>query len=284
MSPSERPSAVLLCHEADRIDAEGLAAWLAASFRLAGVVALRERPGPLQTRARREIRRSGWLRFLDVLAFRAYYRLRLARADAQWIEAELARLRARYPARLDGVPRLSATNPNDAEVRGFLREIGPDLVIARCKFILKPEIFEIPRAGTFVLHPGICPEYRNAHGCFWALARRDLERVGMTLLRVDAGVDTGPVLFQGGGRFDEAADSHVVIQHRVVLDNLDAIAERLLAACRGEARPIPTAGRSSATWGQPWLSAYVRWKRAARRRRSSASTPPVAAPAAKRAE
>ena len=40
--------------------------------------------------------------------------------------------------------------------------------------------------GTFVMHPGICPEYRNAHGCFWALANRDLARVGMTLLRADA--------------------------------------------------------------------------------------------------
>ena len=54
---------------------------------------------------------------------------------------------------------------------------------ARCKVILKEKIFGIPRVGTFVMHPGICPEYRNAHGCFWALVRRDLERVGMTLLR-----------------------------------------------------------------------------------------------------
>ena len=42
------------------------------------------------------------------------------------------------------------------------------------------------------MHPGICPEYRNAHGCFWALANRDLNKVGMTLLRIDKGVDTGP--------------------------------------------------------------------------------------------
>ena len=71
--------------------------------------------------------------------------------------------------------------------------------------ILKRTIFEIPRAGTFVLHPGICPEYRNAHGCFWALANRDLDRVGMTLLRVDAGIDTGPVYLHGTCDFDEVA-------------------------------------------------------------------------------
>jgi len=44
------------------------------------------------------------------------------------------------------------------------------------------------RSAAFVLHPGICPEYRNAHGCFWALVNRDLARVGVTLLRADRGV------------------------------------------------------------------------------------------------
>ena len=67
-----------------------------------------------------------------------------------------------------------------------------------------------------MLHPGICPEYRNAHGCFWALARRDLERVGMTLLRVDPGIDTGPVFLHGTYDFDEVEESHAVIQYRAV--------------------------------------------------------------------
>ena len=66
-------------------------------------------------------------------------------------------------------------------------------MVARCKRILKERIFAVPRPGTYVLHPGICPEYRNAHGAFWALARRDLDKVGLTLLRIDKGVDTGPV-------------------------------------------------------------------------------------------
>ena len=86
------------------------------------------------------------------------------------------------------------------------RSVQPDLAIARCKVILKREIFEIPRVGTFVMHPGICPEYRNAHGCFWALVNRDLDRVGMTLLRVDAGIDTGPVYLHGTCDIDEVRE------------------------------------------------------------------------------
>jgi len=112
-------------------------------------------------------------------------------------------------------------------------------MVARCKSLLKPGIFHLPSHGTYVLHPGICPEYRNAHGCFWALVNRDKQRVGMTLLRVDAGVDTGPVLLQSSYRFDELRESHTVMQYRVVLENLDGIADKLKAAWHGRLDPCP---------------------------------------------
>ena len=128
-------------------------------------------------------------------------------------------------------------------------------------------IFNLARKGTFALHPGICPEYRNAHGCFWALVNRDLDRVGMSLLRIDEGVDTGPVYLHATCAIDELNESHTVIQYRVVSENLDHIARVLESFCRGEARPIPTGGRRSAMWGQPRLSAYLQWKWAARRSR-----------------
>jgi folate-dependent phosphoribosylglycinamide formyltransferase PurN len=265
--PTRLPKMALIYHEADRIDAEGLASWLAHSFDLVGLVVLQETSQRLVKKARAQIARFGLLHFLDVLALRLYYRVRLARADAAWVAHEVARLRATYPARLDSVPRLAAADPNTAEVRSFLRGLDPDLVIARCKFILRPEIFEIPKAGTFVLHPGICPEYRNSHGCFWALAGRDLDRVGMTLLQADKGVDTGPIYLQATYAFNEIDESHVVIQHRVVLENLDAIRRTLIAVWKGDARPVSTDGRRSAVWGQPGLSAYLRWKSAARKRR-----------------
>ncbi len=97
------------------------------------------------------------------------------------------------------VPRVSTrssrsgvSSPNCAAAAEFLQAANCDIALACCKHILKPEIFEIPRQGTFVMHPGICPEYRNAHGCFWAMVNGDLSRVGMTLLKVDKGIDNRP--------------------------------------------------------------------------------------------
>ena len=265
-----KPSVVLICHEQDRLDTEGLASWLASSLRLAGLIIIRDPRSRMWRAAKREIRRVGWLRFLDVVAYRVFARLRLARRDQEWKASEIARLRRRYPADLAAVPRLVVTSPNSNEAREFLEGLRPDLAIARCKIILKQAIFGVPRVGTFVLHPGICPEYRNAHGCFWALTRRDFDRVGMTLLRVDPGIDTGPIFFHGTCDFDEVGESHSVIQYRTVTENLDTIADILTALCRGdEVRPVSIEGRPSAVWGQPHLTAYLRWKWEARRRRDA---------------
>jgi hypothetical protein len=272
MHDSERlPAAILICHRHDRLDSEGLASWLAATMRLAGIVEIDGDGGRRLRVARRELRRNGLARFLDVLAFRVYARLRLARADAEWTKAELARLRRRFPAELASIPRCLVNNPNDARARAFIARWQPDLIVARCKFILKPEIFTLARAGAYALHPGICPEYRNAHGCFWALVNRDVDRVGMTLLRIDRGVDTGPALLHATCGFDEVRESHYVIQQRVVFENLARIGQALLAAGRGEpVETIDTRGRASAVWGQPGLTSYLRWKRAARRDRHNA--------------
>ena len=95
---------------------------------------------------------------------------------------------------------------------------------------------------------------------------RDLGKVGMTLLKIDRGIDTGPVYGHYGCRLDEVSDSHVVIQHKVVLENLDLLRDKMLDIAAGKAERIDVSGRESNEWGQPWLSAWLRWKRRARRR------------------
>lgn len=254
---------LLICHEDEVLNRVGMARWLNSFSDFAGVVVIREEASRMRARIKREIKRIGLIRFFDVLAFRLYYKLRLAASDAQKEQELLGKLEGRYPQH--HAPELITASPNSPESQKFIREAAPDIVIARCKTLLAERIFSIPKTGTFVMHPGVCPEYRNAHGCFWALTRRDLDRVGMTLLRIDKGVDTGPVFGYFTYRYEERKESHIVIQDRVVFENLDGIRAKLEEIYRGEAKTISTEGRDSAAWGQPWLTRYLAWKRAAAR-------------------
>jgi Formyl transferase len=265
MNAPEPMRTLLICHHDAPLHREGIARWLGSFSELTGMVVLHDDGRARWRRVRKEVRRSGWIGFADVLAFRLYYRLLVAARDRAWSERRLAELCERYRPIPAETPTLHCSSPNSTEAERFIRGRRPDLALALCKVLLWPQIFQIPRHGTYVLHPGICPEYRNAHGCFWALVRRDLQKVGMTLLRIDEGIDTGPVYGYYGYDYDERRESHVVIQTRVVLDNLDRLAATLTDVVRGVAPRLDTQGRASAVWGQPRLSSYLRWKREARR-------------------
>lgn len=256
---------MLICHRGADFDRHGLSRWLAAFTTLAGIVELDEPPSRTFRRVKSEIRRSGALGLVDVLAFRLFYRLTGAGRDRRWQVDAVQELQRRLSDARPCEHVLRARSINSPECVDFIRACRPDFMLARCKTIIKPAVFTLAPGGTYVLHPGICPEYRNAHGCFWALAAADLSRVGMTLLRIDEGVDTGPVYGYFSYRFDEREESHVVIQLRVLLENLELIQDRIVKAAAGAAEPIDTRGRPSAVWGQPRLTAYLRWKLRARK-------------------
>ncbi len=262
---------VLICHEEDVLNRQAVAAWLGSFTELVGIIAIEETAKQKKARFRREWKRLGSLRFLDVVAFRIHHRIFHQRRAQQYEQTVIQHCLQKYSASKSQPEVIRVATPNAPEAQAALKRWSADLILARCKVLLKPEIFEQARCGTYVLHPGICPEYRNAHGCFWALARRDLTRVGSTLLRIDRGIDTGPVFAYYHCTFDqemdESKDSHFSFQTRSVFENLPAIEEKLLQIGRGQAVPLNTQGRESRNWGQPWLTRYFRWRWLARQGR-----------------
>lgn len=255
---------VLICHDGSPLHHVGFARWLASWSDLRGVVIIDEPASRFVKRVKRELRRVGWWRLFDVFAMRIYYRMAWAAYDAEWRQATLREFCERFPAHT--APVLRVSSPNSDAARQFIADAAPHVTLAFCKQILSEKVFSIAKNGTFVLHPGICPEYRNSHGCFWALANDDMSRVGMTLLRIDRGIDTGPIYGHFTANFNELEESHVGIQQRVVVDNLERVADRLRQVASGAIEPVSAAGRSSREWGQPWLSKYLYWKKQARRR------------------
>jgi len=258
---------LLICHADDELNSKGLPMWLGSFSELCGIVYIKEEKGRFIERIRSELKRSGITGLINVFLFRIYYQFFLSKRDRKIQSSRLQSLTREYPNYRGDELKLVAQSPNTPEVVSFIESINPDIIIARCKTILKKDIFELANKGTFVMHPGICPEYRNSHGCFWALASNDLENVGMTLLKIDEGIDTGPVYAYFKVEFDEISETHITIQDRTVFDNLDAIKCKLQQIYDGGASALNTTGRKSKAWGQPWLSKYIKWKLSARRRK-----------------
>src|SRR5437588_12691951 len=130
---------LLIVHEDAALDREGLARWLGSFSTFTGTVAIREPRGRLRKRIARELKRVGLWRFLDVLAFRVFYRLFHARRDRLWEMRKLDQLRTRYPDRVE-VPELVVSSPNSPAAEAFIRAQQPDLVIARFQTLLAERV------------------------------------------------------------------------------------------------------------------------------------------------
>jgi len=84
----------------------------------------------------------------------------------------------------------------DAEVQEAYLELRPDLVILAFVTDIIPEaLLDIPPIGTICYHPSLLPRHRGASGINWAVIQGDT-RTGLTILWVDKGIDTGPILLQ----------------------------------------------------------------------------------------
>jgi hypothetical protein len=164
---------IFIHHDDSTLDRDVIALWIASFSDLAGLVIIQEPRGNRIGRVRRELRRDGLLGFADVLAFRAYYSLRLPGRIATGRKTP-RETRPRLAGRPLLHPEICDDDPNNRATRRFIDDQEPDLMIARCRVLLASEIFSIPPLRTFVMHPVTTPEYRNSHGCFWAQSNRDL--------------------------------------------------------------------------------------------------------------
>jgi methionyl-tRNA formyltransferase len=99
-------------------------------------------------------------------------------------------------ARRAGVPSWEPESPNLPEVVAALRWLQPDMFVAAGYMSrFKAESLSVPRLLTVNFHASLLPAYRGKHPVFWAL--RNGERwSGLTIHVVDAGLDTGDILYQ----------------------------------------------------------------------------------------
>jgi methionyl-tRNA formyltransferase len=93
-----------------------------------------------------------------------------------------------------GIPVLQPTKLREGGFANGLRELAPDLcVVAAYGKILPKEILEIPRQGCLNVHASLLPRHRGAAPIQWAIAAGD-PTTGVCLMKMDEGLDTGPVV------------------------------------------------------------------------------------------
>lgn len=130
------------------------------------------------------------------------------------------------------------------ETTGALRQLAPDVVLVSCfAYRLPGSLLRLPEHGFLNLHPSLLPDYRGPFPLFWQL-RDGLSDIGLTIHRMDEGLDEGPVAMQTKVALDTGL-SGSEIERRVGQKGGALFARTLEALAAGDLTFQAQAGRGS---------------------------------------
>jgi methionyl-tRNA formyltransferase len=110
----------------------------------------------------------------------------------------------------------------DAEARSVVAALQPEaMIVVAYGLILPQAALDIPRHGCFNIHASLLPRWRGAAPIARAVEAGDAE-TGITIMRMDAGLDTGPMLLR------EAVPIGTTTTAAALHDSLAALGGRLI--------------------------------------------------------
>ncbi len=137
-----------------------------------------------------------------------------------------------------GLPVVQPQKLRQPEAMEQLRAWAPDLiVVAAFGQILRPDVLGLPGYGCINVHASLLPRWRGAAPIQAAVLAGD-EETGVTIMKMDEGVDTGGILSQRALAIDldETAGS---LSERMSQAGAGLLMETLPAYLAGELQPRP---------------------------------------------
>ena len=137
-----------------------------------------------------------------------------------------------------GLRVLQPEKVREPEFLDTMRELAPDLlVVAAFGQILPQSLLDIPSIMPINIHGSLLPALRGAAPIQWAIIQ-GLDRTGITIMQMDAGMDTGPMLLQEG--LDIGPNETFGSLYRRMADlGADLIIRALDLLAAGELKPVP---------------------------------------------
>ena len=110
-------------------------------------------------------------------------------------------------------------------------------IVAQYGLIIPQPVLDCPRFGTLNVHTSLLPKYRGAAPIQAAILRGETV-TGVTVMLMDAGLDTGPILAQRQVGI-EPDDTYQIMDKKLALTGRDLLLETLPRYLSGEIKPRP---------------------------------------------
>ncbi len=169
----------------------------------------------------------------------------------------------------EGLAVMQPERARNPEVIEKVKQLRPDLiVVVAYGQILPQSLLDVPRFGCLNVHTSVLPKYRGAAPIQWAILD-DEEETGVTIMKMDAGLDTGPILSEKRTPITPEDDSQT-LHDRLADIGAALIVPTIRDYVAGKIAPVPQAGEGASyarkitkedgriDWTQP---ARVLWNR-----------------------
>src|SRR4030043_1473681 len=153
-------------------------------------------------------------------------------------------------AEKSGIPFFRPKLMKDPQVFDDYVKLNPELaILAFFTDIIPEKLLNVPSLGTICYHPSILPRHRGASAINWAIIQGDTH-TGLTILWVDQGIDTGPILLQKEVEIGPDETTGFLYFNTLFPMGIDAIVEAVGLIKKGKAPRIPQ-DESKATYEPP---------------------------------
>ena len=144
---------------------------------------------------------------------------------------------------------------NSDEVIDLISKESPDVIVINGTSIISKKVLSTFTCPVINMHAGITPMYRGVYGGYWSLVNKDVANCGVTVHLVDAGIDTGKVLYQTRIEIS-SKDNFVVYSVKQMIAGLPYLVKAVEDALSNNLKHLKTEGKSS-LWKHPTLAEYL---------------------------
>lgn len=149
---------------------------------------------------------------------------------------------------------------NDDACISVIQKKGPDMILTYGTGILKSDTIKKLGKNIYNIHSSILPYYRNVHSDFWAYMDNRKDLIGVTIFKLDAGIDTGDIALQRSCKLE---GMHRLYEYKAEnLKNIpDMVNEFLQKFFCGEIYPMPQEQAIATIAKTPEFSDIIRFFR-----------------------
>jgi folate-dependent phosphoribosylglycinamide formyltransferase PurN len=227
---------------------------LAKEFRID--VVIREAKIPRSLFLKRRLKKLGWRTLAGQILFAAGL-VPLLRREAIQRRAEIMQ---QYEMDESPIPAECITDVlsvNDAQVITILQKLSPRVIVVNGTRILEEKVLQASDGVFLNTHVGITPLYRGVHGGYWAQAAGDPEHFGVTIHKIDKGIDTGEIVAQASDS-PSSSDNFSTYPLLQIALAIPILKQAIRNALEDKLETLSAPAGKSKLWTHPTLFQYLK--------------------------